>query len=152
MTDFVDFQIFKSYSLMVFAVTPPWDFLTPQWNFALNRKIPHSKNYAMEAGAEWCEWGTLCNGRLLMFEISYNLRMRGGGGAECGGSPWLRMGGGVIYNFSGTGDKFYWIWGQGYDISFSVYPISVSYNYEHMSLCYCFDNKLWMRERALDTM
>ena len=29
---------------------------------------------------------------LLMFEISYNLRMREE--AECGGSPWLQMGGG----------------------------------------------------------
>ena len=29
---------------------------------------------------------------LLMFEISYNLRMREG--AECGRSPWLRMRGG----------------------------------------------------------
>ena len=28
---------------------------------------------------------------LLTFEISYNLRMREG--AECRGSPWLRMGG-----------------------------------------------------------
>ena len=28
---------------------------------------------------------------LLMLEISYNLRMREG--AECGGSPWQRMGG-----------------------------------------------------------
>ena len=26
---------------------------------------------------------------LLMFQVSYNLRMREG--AECGGSPWLRM-------------------------------------------------------------
>ena len=42
---------------------------------------------------------------LLMLEISYNLRMREG--AECGRSPWLRMRGGVIYNLSGTGDKFY---------------------------------------------
>ena len=40
---------------------------------------------------------------LLVFEISYNLRMKEG--AECGGSPWLRMRG--IYNLSGTGDKFY---------------------------------------------
>ena len=47
---------------------------------------------------------------LLMFETSYNLPVREG--AECGGSPWLRMEGGggeegVIYNLSGTGDKFY---------------------------------------------
>ena len=51
LTDFVDFEI---YSPMVFAVTPPWDFLTPPWNFALNRKIPHCKNYAVEAVTEEC--------------------------------------------------------------------------------------------------
>ena len=37
---------------MVFAVTPPCDFLTPPWNFALNGKIPHGKNYAMGAVTE----------------------------------------------------------------------------------------------------
>ena len=43
-------------------------------------------------------------GRLLMFEISYNLQMREQ--VECGGSPWLRMRG-VIYNLNGVGDKYY---------------------------------------------
>ena len=38
---------------MVFAVTPPCDSLTPPWNFALNRKIPHGKN-AVGAVAEGC--------------------------------------------------------------------------------------------------
>ena len=51
---------------MVFAVTPPWDFLTPPRNFALNGKIPHGKNYAVGAVTEGC---------LILFKLQFEFRL-----------------------------------------------------------------------------
>ena len=53
----VDFQILEKLLPHCFCTYSPMGFSDPPWNFALDRKIPHGKNYAVGAVTEGCTYG-----------------------------------------------------------------------------------------------